>query len=154
MKRADVLDEAKRCVCGQREQDYGTPEDNFSTIGNLWAVYLRAAHPDLAKVLPLNGISAKDVAVMMSLLKVARIATGSSADSFVDLAGYAACAGEIVTQQKKRTETENRCVVCDEIIPEGRQVCPTCEAGNTRCKHCGSFHPKGLKSCPNCGDST
>lgn len=113
MKRADVLDEAKRCVCGQREQDYGTPEDNFSTIGNLWAVYLRAAHPDLAKVLPLNGISAKDVAVMMSLLKVARIATGSSADSFVDLAGYAACAGEIVTQQKnaRKRRTDVLCVM-------------------------------------------
>lgn len=151
MKRADVLDEAKRCVCGQREQDYGTPEDNFSAIGYFWAVYLRTAHPELSKVLPLNGISAKDVSVMMSLLKVARIATGSSADSFVDLAGYAALAGEIVTQ-KKRTETENRCVVCNEIIPEGRQVCPTCEQANARCKRCGSFHPKGLKSCPNCGE--
>lgn len=21
----------------------------------------------------------------------------------------------------------NRCIVCDEIIPEGRQVCPNCE---------------------------
>lgn len=23
---------------------------------------------------------------------------------------------------------ENRCVCCGEIIPEGRQVCPSCEA--------------------------
>lgn len=45
-----------------------------------------------------NGISAKDVAVMMALLKVARIATGNSPDSFVDLAGYAACAGEVATR--------------------------------------------------------
>lgn len=22
---------------------------------------------------------------------------------------------------------ENRCLICDEIIPEGRQVCPICE---------------------------
>lgn len=36
---------------------------------------------------------------MMALLKVARIATGSSTDSFVDLAGYAACAGEIATER-------------------------------------------------------
>ena len=26
---------------------------------------------------------------------------------------------------------ENRCVCCGEIIPEGRQVCPACEAGVT-----------------------
>ena len=24
---------------------------------------------------------------------------------------------------------ENRCVVCGAIIPEGRQICPACEAG-------------------------
>ena len=98
MKRAEVLAAAEKCVCGKRQEDYGTPEDNFTTIGLLWGVYLRAAHPELAKVLPINGVEAKDVAVMMSLLKVARIATGSSPDSFVDLAGYAACAGEIATQ--------------------------------------------------------
>ena len=28
---------------------------------------------------------------------------------------------------------ENRCVICGEIIPEGRQVCPACEAGEDRC---------------------
>ena len=32
---------------------------------------------------------------MMALLKVARIATGNKEDNFIDLAGYAACAGEI-----------------------------------------------------------
>lgn len=47
MNRAEVLAEAEKCVCGMREQDYGTPENNFTTIGLLWAVYLRAAHPDL-----------------------------------------------------------------------------------------------------------
>ena len=127
MKRAEILAEAEKCVCGKREQDYGTPEDNFTTIGLLWSVYLRAAHPELAKVLPINGIEAKDVAVMMSLLKVARIATGSSPDSFVDLAGYAACAGEIATQadeQKKLPlQNENTCVVCGKSIPEGKQYC-------------------------------
>lgn len=130
MNRAEILAEAKKCVCGQREQDYGTPENNFETIGLLWSVYLRAAHPEYAKVLPINGITAKDVAVMMSQLKVARIATGSSPDSFVDLAGYAACAGEIATQQtetKPIVRNENICVVCGASIPEGTQHCSDCE---------------------------
>lgn len=95
MERAEILEAARICVCGEREHDYGTPEDNFTTIGLLWGVYLNAAHPEYTKTFPLNGITAKDVATMMALLKVARIATGSSPDSFVDLAGYAACAGEI-----------------------------------------------------------
>lgn len=93
MKRKEILKEAKICVCGDREQDYGTPENNFATIGKLWSTYLGAAHPELN--MPDNSISSKDVAVMMALLKVARIATGNKEDNFVDLAGYAACAGEI-----------------------------------------------------------
>lgn len=84
MTRREILDTAKACVCGQRDLDYGTPEDNFSVIANLWSVYLG------------REIKAVDVAMMMALLKIARIANGGgSGDSFVDLAGYAACAGEI-----------------------------------------------------------
>lgn len=104
MKRAEILDAAKKCVCGKREQDYGTPENNFDTIGLLWAVYLRASHPRYAKVMPINGVSAKDVGAMMALLKLARIATGSKADSFVDLAGYAACTGELATMNERQGE--------------------------------------------------
>ena len=109
MKRSEILEAARRCVCGEREQDYGTPENNFETIGLLWGVYLRAAHPEYAKVMPINGITAKDAGTMLALLKVARIATGSSPDSFIDLAGYAACAGEIVTERScpyEKAETQ------------------------------------------------
>lgn len=127
MNRAEILEAARVCVCGEREQDYGKPENNFESIGLLWGVYLLAAHPGWEKVLPVNGITAKDVGIMMALLKVARIATGSSPDSFVDLAGYAACAGEIATKNTS-TPLDNTCVMCGAVIPEGRQVCPDCEA--------------------------
>lgn len=100
MDRAEILDAAKVCVCGQRETDYGTPEDNFETIGLLWGTYLRAAHPKLKWVFAPNEVTPKDVAAMMSLLKIARIATGDNIDSFVDLAGYVACAGEIATENR------------------------------------------------------
>lgn len=43
--------------------------------------------------------TAKDVAMMLALLKVARIHNGDKMDSFIDLAGYAACAGEIVGKE-------------------------------------------------------
>lgn len=81
MSRADVLQMALECVCGQREQDYGSPENNY-----LWTVYAGV---------PFTPV---DVAMMMGLLKIARIKNGGgTGDSFVDLAGYAACAGEIAT---------------------------------------------------------
>lgn len=94
MTRAEILEQARKCVCGDREQDYGTPEDSFTTIALLWGTYLQRAYPERS----CPPLGAKDVAVMMALLKIARIAGGDKADSFVDLAGYAACAGELATE--------------------------------------------------------
>ena len=86
MRRAEILENARKCVCGDREQDYGSPENNFALIARLWREYLDTDKP----------ITAHDVAVMMALLKIARIATGRyKADSYVDACGYLACAGEI-----------------------------------------------------------
>lgn len=92
MTRKEVLDKAAECVCGQREQEYGTPEDSFKLIAELWEPYLRAKCVSRGANV---DVSPEDVAVMMALLKVARIAGPTpTADSFVDLAGYAACAAE------------------------------------------------------------
>ena len=125
------MEQAQVCVTGKREQDYGSPEDSFETIGLLWGNYLRAAHPKLKTVFAPNEVTPKDVAMMMALLKVARAANGDNPDNFVDLAGYAACAGEIATRREiepPNFSKDNRCVICGDVIPEGRQVCPTCEA--------------------------
>lgn len=103
MKRAEILKAAENCVCGGREHDHGTPENNFGTIGRFWSVYLSAAHPGILPEPNEDMISAKDVSVMMALLKIARIATGSSPDSYVDLAGYAACAGELAENKENGT---------------------------------------------------
>lgn len=92
LTRADILHAAEKCVCGQREQDYGTPEDNFKAIAELWSVYLdRISVGKHGNTI----VDEKDVAVMMALLKIARIAAGGGkADSWIDLAGYAACGAE------------------------------------------------------------
>lgn len=89
MTRSEILKAAERCVCTDRNQQYGEPEDNFRIIAALWNVYLfgRGAKSQL---------SPADVGAMMALFKLGRIATGGNkTDNFIDLAGYAACAGEI-----------------------------------------------------------
>lgn len=85
MTRSQVLEKANDCVNGNREQDYGTPEDNFRMIADLWSAYME------------TQITPIDVAMMMCLLKIARVSTAEipTDDCFVDIAGYAACAGEI-----------------------------------------------------------
>ncbi len=89
MTRPEILDTAKKMVCGQREQDYGTPENNFQFIADLWSAYYG------------TEFTAQDVAMMMTLLKIARIKTGTATDdSFVDAAGYIACGGEIAANNR------------------------------------------------------
>lgn len=89
MTREEILSKAKECICGQREQDYGTPESNFALIATLWSEYLG------------HVVTEVDVSMMMVLLKVARIKNGGgTGDSFVDIAGYAACGGEINAREE------------------------------------------------------
>lgn len=93
MTRPEILDTAKKMVCGQRETDYGKPENNFKVIADLWSAYKG------------QKFTALDVAIMMALLKIGRISTGTATDdSFVDAAGYIACAGEVVEEERKNAD--------------------------------------------------
>ena len=87
MKRADILATASEYVTQDRAATHGDAENNFRRIADLWNAYLGV-----------NTISAVDVAVMLALLKVARIKSNPThADNWIDIAGYAACGGEIAT---------------------------------------------------------
>lgn len=92
MNRKDILETAGSYVTVDRETQYGSPEDNFGIIADLWHTYLLGCTHG-------GDLNAEDVAIMMCLLKVARIASGQKKDdNYIDLAGYAACAGEIATR--------------------------------------------------------
>ena len=85
MKRAEILDTAKQYVTKDRAADHGNMEDNFRTIAEYWTIYLGVE------------VHSADVAVMMTLLKVARISSNPKhTDNWVDGCGYLACGGEIM----------------------------------------------------------
>lgn len=87
--RDKCLTDARECVCSDRNLQYGEPEDNFARIADFWNVYLHDKRS--------CALQAVDVANMMCLFKLGRIASspdGGTYDSYVDLAGYAACAAE------------------------------------------------------------
>ena len=89
MTRKETLNLAEQAVCGDRQQSYGSPENNFKLIAQLWDTYLD------------TEITPQDVAVMMILLKIARISTGvNKDDNWVDIAGYAACGAEVNTEKE------------------------------------------------------
>ena len=91
--RQYILDEAAKCVNTDRNAQYGEPEDSFRMIAELWEPYIRqkcvSAGADVR-------ICAEDVAAMMALFKISRIATGQQkADNWIDGCGYLACGGEV-----------------------------------------------------------
>lgn len=90
MTRKEILDAAAEIVTKDREEQYGAPEKCFAEIGNLWSDYLQACGVNI------NFLESYDVANMMILLKIARSAIGKpKADNWIDIAGYAACGGEL-----------------------------------------------------------
>jgi hypothetical protein len=83
-----VLQEAERIIYGDREQTYGHPSKNLWAIARLWTTYVDAASDN---ALGDKEFTAKDVALMMILVKTARLANNDShRDSVVDICGYAA----------------------------------------------------------------
>ena len=68
----------------------------------MWTAYVSYAYGEVIQFQP------ADVAAMMSMLKLARIAKSpEKADSWIDLAGYAACGGECATQEDTVQSAEN-----------------------------------------------
>jgi hypothetical protein len=83
--RVEALREAAKIISGDRNKQYGAPEDNFERTAQIWSVILGVP------------ISNEDVAMMMVGLKVARYASksGYQPDTWIDIAGYAGCGYEV-----------------------------------------------------------
>jgi len=84
--RTEILDTAKQLVNVDRANDHGDMEDNFTTISEYWSLHLD------------YYVSPSDVAVMMTLLKLARIKSNpnsGSGDNWIDGCGYLSLGAEL-----------------------------------------------------------
>jgi hypothetical protein len=83
MSETTILKEAHTIIYGDREKTYGHPAKNLRAIATMWDVYINNKQSP--------EITAKDVAAMMMLVKVARFANDPThRDNLVDICGYAA----------------------------------------------------------------
>lgn len=84
MSRADVLEAAFQAVTRDRAATHGAVEDSFGQIAALWSVRLGVT------------ITPAQVSILLIDLKTVR-AWGNPvhADNWTDMAGYAACGGEL-----------------------------------------------------------
>lgn len=89
-----LLLDAIRTVMGERQDQYGDPEDSLQVIADYWNAYLKSkGHYDIE-------ISSADAGMMMILLKVGREANSPKYDNLVDIAGYAACTARALANKK------------------------------------------------------
>ena len=89
--RETILDDAKQAVCQDRNAEYGEPIDNLSR----WA---KAANALGYRGPAGRDLKPHDMAVLMGLGKLARsVESAGKADTWIDLAGYAAIGYECVT---------------------------------------------------------
>lgn len=86
--RSMVLSSANNLIHGEREQQYGKPEENFKRIADLWKAYFGGKGVSV-------DVTPGDVAYMMVLLKMARAIQGGTMDTSIDMAGYVALAAEL-----------------------------------------------------------
>lgn len=87
--RSALLRGAENAVNGDRNAQYGDPNADFQRTADMWNAYLAGV---LERQNGLVSLQTQDVAAMMSLLKISRIAwSPEKMDSWMDLAGYSAC---------------------------------------------------------------
>lgn len=90
-ERSYILQKAESIVNGDRNNQYGEPNQDFSRTAKMWGAYLGI------------NLEAHDVAAMMVMLKVSRIRWDPEKfDSWLDLAGYAACGWDCAAEYSKR----------------------------------------------------
>lgn len=95
MKRGDILDEAKQCVTVDRAATHGDAEKTFGRIAAVWSARLGIK------------ITEPQVCILLADLKTCRAwGNPGHADNWIDLAGYAACGGEIATSQASPDKPE------------------------------------------------
>ena len=74
-----ILAEAARVTTGDRQAQYGPPDQDFQRIAQMWSAI---------KGVPFE---AREVALFMILVKVSRETHQRKRDNWVDIAGYARC---------------------------------------------------------------
>lgn len=88
MEASDILAEASVLLTDTREELYGSFWENHRRIGVMWSEFLQLE----------ETITPEQVAVMMAIVKISRIANDSThTDNYIDAVAYLSGAGELAT---------------------------------------------------------
>lgn len=95
--RRKLLEEAADLVDGDRNAQYGDPNQDFQRIATMWNAYLEGVFSRQSANFEDTRIGPHDVAWMMIMTKASRSTNSPTKhDHFADAAGYAACGWDCV----------------------------------------------------------
>jgi len=95
--RTLLITKASKVINHDRPKTHGDAREVHARIAALWSTYLDCP------------IDPADVAMMMVLFKVARVANTPKTpheDNYVDIIGYAALGGELAIQPEDKTDAD------------------------------------------------
>jgi len=115
MTNADI---AAKLVLGNRNADYGNPGPDFAGIAHIWTGLLntRLTAP----------ITATDVALMMTGLKLRRHAHKPKDDNLIDAHGYLTCLEWIERDQRPIPHAEEVSAALESVCVGEKLICPHC----------------------------
>jgi len=103
MDAKEMLEQTISLVGGQRAKDYGDKTTNHERIAKLWNMWFDETRSSYNshELTPNGSVSAYDVAMMMLMVKIARLMhSPGHEDSHIDIAGYASILEEISSCKK------------------------------------------------------
>lgn len=83
-----ILEEADKIIEGEKRDEYGSTQESFNAIANIWNGILRTGKSGIT-------ITPQDVALMMIGLKLYREGYKHKIDNLVDIVGYTKCLGHL-----------------------------------------------------------
>jgi hypothetical protein len=97
-KRGKILMEALDVINGERQDQYGNPEDSFKIIAEYWTAYLVAEGIiENFEGDPVQKLSPQNASIMMILFKIARMSgQADKEDNYRDAAGYLGIASDMI----------------------------------------------------------
>lgn len=90
----NIATEAAKLVCGDRNDSYGDPADDYAGTAKVWSGLL------IQKLKPGVEITPREAILMMAALKIRREVTKPKRDNRVDAIGYMLCDDWVTTGKK------------------------------------------------------
>lgn len=125
-------DTAHKLVLGDRNADYGSPDADFAGIALMWSGLLNTKLTE--------RITAVEVGLMMTALKLRRHAHKPKADNLVDAHGYLTCIEWIESGNRPvpaiELERAESSQVIEDVATGARLTCAKCDkAMPCMCEH-------------------